>query len=1224
MRKRAGISVVAVIATTTGLALLARPSEAQFPTVPSCPTTSDPTVYNGSALETDTTREGTEYTTTSGGQLELSRAGETFNAAPLTVVSPISYAATGDFNKDGWPDLVGTLDGVADSPLQVLRNDTWQNENCTTPACSAYSGPAPNWMDPALVVAPKFTVVRDLHGSGFNGRFGLAAGDLNGDGWDDVFEAYAPDAGAGPDPITALTVYLNSAANDAGGDPVFAAAYAAESGFTITTSLGYQTWSGTNTKVVDYNNDGRQDLLIGSGKQGGSIRILLNNCVGTVQPDGHVLCSAAPMFTDGGYLISDLNVEATAGFGTNVQGGLPVFDYADLDADGLRDLVVGAANCCDPNTARLRIFKGCTGGTGCTAALENVASQNIPSFPGAATAVFIADFSRDGKPDLVVATDGKNYQSSTNGGASFYYRNNGTGAPFSGGLSEQLTTRGAPVNDYDVGVLFDYDNDPTHSPDILVADGNDTSGFYVIADRMSAKYVDCGEASSGVLDIGALDDEEMVITAARVTPTFSANGGTITFYLSNEEPANWVQASVCTGSTTDYCVNFPKPVGRSVRWKVNMCSNAAHTSTPTMTGMSAKFDYTAAREHYRGGVVVNDGIAYVGAFHQPGDRGRFYAINAGLNTIYWDGSTKLDAMADASRKIYTSVQNLSVRMDFNASNATNALMQNLLKTPDDTTTLELINWIRSPRFGVTLTGTPALQKLGSVETSTPAVLTKPGRPSWYTFVTSIDRQRVETFIAAQAGRPQIVMFGAKDGMIHAMHTRPSDISNPINGTEAWAFIPPTVAAGMLKDFTDTQAANASANDGTNNPRIASYPDGSPTLVDFHEGNGVFKTVALVAEGNGGKAFTALDVTDTIDASTGTINGPTPMWSATPGDGEAGQAYSKPAVARVLINNVERYFVLAATGVDYTDTLEQKGRVVSAYDLANGTLMWKFQTRCPVTSDISVFETDDVGEDGLPTLNGYADRAVFADKCGYVYKVAPGVDLAGAWYQNTNMGSIAANTAPDGSIQYALFSTQLTSGALAQERPIAGTIAARTDNSTRMVLFFGTGGLENVDSTVVNHFYAVYSDTGAIRSKIVGTCNAAGACEKFYGGSVVTPEQIILTRTIDPTVGTNSCDPGSAKIEAFELNADASNAFVNDFTLSVSSAVMGGLYGDAGAIYFATLSGDVARIGTPRAPTAGADTASGYQQGQGPGDNGTAGQTVGTTAPFTLMGWRIVL
>jgi hypothetical protein len=70
--------------------------------------------------------------------------------------------------------------------------------------------------------------------------------------------------------------------------------------------------------------------------------------------------------------------------------------------------------------------------------------------------------------------------------------------------------------------------------------------------------------------------------------------------------------------------------------------------------------------------------------------------------------------------------------------------------------------------------------------------------------------------------------------------------------------------------------------------------------------------------------------------------------------------------------------------------------------------------------------------------------------------------------------------------------------------------------------------------------------------------------------------------------------------------------------------MGGLFGDAGAIYFATLAGDVARVGTPRTSVAGGDTAAGRTQGMGVGDLGTGTQQVGTTSGFTLMGWRVVL
>ncbi len=1216
-RSKLSIRSLVIAAGGIGVASYAAPSAyAQFPAVATCPATSAPTTWNGTLLNTDTTKTGTTFNPAGPGRVELSRSGESFNVKQSGLPTTIVHAAAGDFNKDGWNDIVGSAEAVG-AQLTVLQNYTWQNENCTTPACSAYSGAAPNWADPTYVVAPKFTAVDDLRASGIEGRFSILGADFNGDGWDDVFEAQAPKAANYQ--LNAINLYLNKAVNDSSNNPQFLAPYAAQLGFTITSVLGQQSWSGGNIQAVDYNKDGRLDVLIGNGLQNGSIRILLNNCAGILKANGRIKCTADPKFTDAGYLIANLSTN-NSGFGSNISGALPVFAYGDIDGDTLPDLVVAAPNCCTQAAMRLRLFKGCSGGTGCSAGLENVASQSIAS-TGGVTDIFLTDISLDGKVDLVTTTDNFNYDPATNGGTSFYYRNNGSSTPFAAGVTVQLTNGINPA-DYDVGMAFDYDHDPSLTPDILVADGNNSGGFFAIANRLSPQYVTCGDAFSGVIDLGALSDDEMVVTAARITPTFSLNGGTLTFWMSNEEPPNWVQASLCTGSTTDYCVGFPKPVGRTVRWKAVMCSNSTRTQTPTLSNMSAKFDYTTAKEHYRAGVVVSDGIAYVGAFHQPGERGRFYAINAGLSTIYWDTATKLDSQSDASRRIYTAVPNLAVRLDFTTANASDPLVQNLLQTPDTTSTLNLITWVRSSRFGV---GSPTipLTKLGSVENSTPAVLSKPGRPNWYSFVTALDRTRIESFISSKASRVPLVLFGAKDGMIHAVQTRPADISNAINGQEAWAFIPPTVASGMLKDFTDTTQANAIANNGTNNPRMASYPDGSPTLADIHVGGGVFKTVAMVAEGNGGRSFTVLDVTQTIDPVSFAINGPTPMWSATPGDGEAGQAYAKPALARVLINNAERYYVIAATGIDFADTLDQKGRVVSAYDAVTGQLMWKFQAKCPITSDITVFETDDTGELGAPTLNGFADRAIFADKCGFVYKVAPGVDLAGGWYNNTGMGLIAANTSPDGKPQMALFSTKTTVGALNSNRPIAGTIAARTDSSTRMVLFFGTGGVESFSTTSTNEFYAVYSDTGVIRSKITGSCTAAG-CEKFYGGTVVTPEQVILTRTIDPAIGTSSCDPGSSKIQAVQLNKNASNNFVTDFTLSVSSAVMGSLYGDAGAIYFATLAGDVARIGTPRAAVAGGDTTAGQQQGMGVGDVATGSATVGTTSGFTLMGWRVVL
>ena len=92
---------------------------------------------------------------------------------------------------------------------------------------------------------------------------------------------------------------------------------------------------------------------------------------------------------------------------------------------------------------------------------------------------------------------------------------------FTGGLTQTLTKNNQEVvagssvkiYDYDVGFMFDYDNDPDSTPDVFVADGNHSGRFYILANRVVTEYVDCGDAASGTLDLEAmgLQDTEMVV-----------------------------------------------------------------------------------------------------------------------------------------------------------------------------------------------------------------------------------------------------------------------------------------------------------------------------------------------------------------------------------------------------------------------------------------------------------------------------------------------------------------------------------------------------------------------------------------------------------------------------------------------------------------------------------------------------------------------------------------
>jgi hypothetical protein len=718
-----------------------------------------------------------------------------------------------------------------------------------------------------------------------------------------------------------------------------------------------------------------------------------------------------------------------------------------------------------------------------------------------------------------------------------------------------------------------------------------------------------GKVISAPVSLGAplnLTTTQMVITGARLS---TISTGDIRFFMSGTEPPEWVEAHRCDNvpTSTNFCVRFPKSAGRSLRWMALMTNG---TPAPSITSVQPSIDYVRDGEHHRGGITQHEGIAYYGGFTQPGDLGQLYATSLDFDTVHWRAR---DRLPSSGRNIYTA--NGTQRIPFDASFAAD-LAPLLGRTEPEVA--PIVNWVvNTARFGV---GASA-GRFGAVVTSTPVVVGRPEFPVWYFRVDDPAlRTQFLAFRQARFGRPPLVLYGAKDGMVHALRTNARNVTDPELGEERWAFIPSGIAARMADDF--------------DNNLVSAYPDTWPAYdhVRFDDGSGNrnFATIAVFAHGRGGTGISAVDITDTVDPTTDAVTGPQPLWEQIPQASsvtpsltyDPGLALNRPAIARVEFSETDdRYMVIAGTGLSYNDPerLGENGRIVMAYDAQTGALYWKFRTLCPLTTAITVFETNDQGEPGPPDLDGAMDRAVFGDYCGNIYKIDLTAERNGGW--TSGIGTRSAG-AVDGVSMFALFQTD-------DARPVTGNIGVRAVvdvDTTRVALFFGTGGLDEYPPYLQNTFYAMAAapddvTAGAepeVFERIEGDCPTAASCEKFYGGVRVNPVQVFFSRVLEPSIGSGTgCESGRTIIEARSLVGDIETAIGQQplgFPVTVDAVMTNALSGSGPTFVFLTQGGEKAFVGP---------------EGVGPGPGSatvTADQVslaAKANAPMLILGWRQV-
>jgi Tfp pilus tip-associated adhesin PilY1 len=1059
----------------------------------SCDTASTAPALTGTTLNTHTpTRSGVQWDSSASALKLNGLSGSTLHYT-TTLSSSLNMACAADFDGDGNPDIAGT--DTTTGFLKVFKNQTTDN-------------PAPNWSDSTQGRAPKFgpTVYTVESSSTYKGLGAIGCGDINGDGKNDIVLIRCT-SGSGCTNPTRAVYFLGN------GDGTFGSPVQLVKNLS---TIGQLSGKGSHIAIYDVNRDTKNDIVLGEYTATTSTT---KKGVTTTTGGGRVAAYLNDGKTSPGFGSQATVVIDNLLMGSSSHGATTIA-IGDFNNDNVVDIIVGADDQSD-----LRLYPG-SGSSG-------VPSYTSPyltfsGFTGGAVAVSGGDWTMDGKLDAFVSTTSAGL---LGGGYTYRWDNSGsTATPFSlvSAILDNLLAILGLTPDFDYGFVTNYDADPQSAPDYIAGSG---ATLYVSENRPSSGYVTCGTVATDDLDLGTVPST-ITIVDGYVTPTITLNGGTASYEMSNDGGATWHSASLCSGSTTNYCASFGTTAGSKLRWRATLCSDSTHTATPTLTTMGAHFTYVSASKHFRSGPVAVGGLVYTAAFEEPGDAGYLFAIDDASGTTLWEAASKLDSQS--TRHVYTVSQDGSTLLTFATSNQASADLQNTLLTTDDTSTGDLITWWLGTRFGQSLT-----HKMGGIVNSTPAVLTGPNKPYWYYLAgtTTSERTAIDSFITKYTSRQNLVFVGSKDGAFHAFYTNPTSSTASTNGQEAWAYIPYFAAQALVGEKTS----------GT----MVAYPDGSPTLADAKV-NGEWRTIAIESGGAGGNSIFALDVTDTVP-TTGVV-GPTPMWRFT--DANMGLAVSKPAIVRAKKGTTEEWLVVFASGKGATADV---GDSVYAVDLYTGNLTWRFDlgdNSTYIATDVVALETKD--ETGT-SIDGYVDRIVFGDNKGRLWKLDPTADSGG---KISSMGTVDV-----GLTQKALFSTKSTSGALGEERAISGSIASGTDASGRLALYFGTGGTDDSPNGVQNEFYAVYLDTGELRGKI-GAAQGIAVGRKFYGGVIFNAGQLIFTTGQDLS-GTGLCSPSAGTIVAVDANT-----FASEFSTDTTSKIVAPLFVQNGEVYTVTMTGSL--------------------------------------------------
>jgi type IV pilus assembly protein PilY1 len=370
-------------------------------------------------------------------------------------------------------------------------------------------------------------------------------------------------------------------------------------------------------------------------------------------------------------------------------------------------------------------------------------------------------------------------------------------------------------------------------------------------------------------------------------------------------------------------------------------------------------------------------------------------------TASWLAQAQLDKRTPASRFIasYSGLAGSGQGIQFQPASSASATklstaQQALLNTPSTppgpSDGAAVVDYLRGTRTGEAAgTYRARTHLLGDIVNAQPVVV----RPPQFQYADA----GYAAFRTARANRPQIVLQGANDGMLHAFDAGTARVGSvpgtPGTGAEVWAYVPALVLPTLNNLSRRTGYAHKY------------YVDATPVVgdVDFNRTVGAsgaadWRTIAVGGLGKGGRGFYALDVTDT-GAATEVVTASKVLWefpnSATTAAIRANVGYSfgKPIITKTKANG---WVVLVTAGYNNgTDSGGDGKGYLFVLNARTGEVIRAIGTGVGTAADPS----------GFVHIAAYAESGAIDNTVDYVY----GGDLQGnVWRFNLTDPAASAN------------------------------------------------------------------------------------------------------------------------------------------------------------------------------------------------------------------------